>query len=144
MSRKNRDELLALTPSQLRDLADSQSRAWGVDAHGRRMFASGFRKGFKAAQRNERSLTRAHQRRQRGRNGDSAWAEGFKRGALYIPRGKRPRGPTQPSEADGVVDFGQQQALASRRRREELQAANVDLGALTDRERRRLLKRGRL
>ena len=84
-------KIRGLNPSKLRELSKEQSchAYFGGQpddfAHERLMFCSGFRKGVKAALRDERGAERAGARKARGRHGDAAWALGFARGIKHTP-----------------------------------------------------------
>ncbi len=84
-------KIRGLSPSKLREVSRDQSclAYFGSEpenhAHERLLFSSGFRKGVKAALRDERGVERADARKARGRHGDAAWALGFARGVKYTP-----------------------------------------------------------
>ena len=84
-------KIRGLSPSKLREVSRDQSclAYFGAEpanrAHERVLFSSGFRKGVKAALRDERGVERADARKARGRHGDAAWALGFARGVKYTP-----------------------------------------------------------
>lgn len=84
-------KIRGLNPARLREVSRDQSclAYFGAKpenhAHERLLFCSGFRKGIKAALRDERDVERVDARKARGRHGDAAWALGFARGVKYTP-----------------------------------------------------------
>lgn len=78
-------QLKDLDKAGVTTLAETRSCLRVLSPHERRMFISGFLKGFKAALHGARSLTRSQERMALARNGDAAWATGFVDGVKYVP-----------------------------------------------------------